>query len=101
MPRRPRVFVEGGIYHVYNRFARGAEVFADPEEAITSVPIGARRNEVNNVTPVGRFQGFCVVRALLSPASSAHLLISQSRHLISSSKPGLLGACELPQRPIR
>ncbi len=26
MPRRPRVFVEGGIYHVYNRFARGAEI---------------------------------------------------------------------------
>jgi len=26
MPRRPRVFVEGGIYHVYNRFARGAEL---------------------------------------------------------------------------
>ena len=26
MPRRPRVFVEGGIYHVYNRFARGADL---------------------------------------------------------------------------
>jgi hypothetical protein len=34
MPRRPRVFVEGGIYHVYNRFARGAELLAEPEEAI-------------------------------------------------------------------
>jgi len=34
MPRRPRVFVEGGIYHVYNRFARGAELFSEPEEAI-------------------------------------------------------------------
>ncbi len=33
MPRRPRVFVEGGIYHVYNRFARGAEVFKEGEEA--------------------------------------------------------------------
>jgi len=33
MPRRPRVFVEGGIYHVYNRFARGAEVFAEGDEA--------------------------------------------------------------------
>jgi REP element-mobilizing transposase RayT len=33
MPRRPRIFVEGGIYHVYNRFARGAELFAVPEEA--------------------------------------------------------------------
>jgi REP element-mobilizing transposase RayT len=27
------VFVEGGIYHVYNRFASGEPVFADPEEA--------------------------------------------------------------------
>ena len=34
MPRRPRVSVEGGIYHVYNRFARGANLFAEPEEAI-------------------------------------------------------------------
>jgi len=25
--------VEGGLYHVYNRFARGEDVFADPEEA--------------------------------------------------------------------
>ncbi len=33
MPRRPRVFVEGGLYHVYNRFASGEGVFADPEEA--------------------------------------------------------------------
>jgi REP element-mobilizing transposase RayT len=33
MPRRPRVFVEGGIYHVYNRFASGEAVFTDPEEA--------------------------------------------------------------------
>lgn len=34
MPRAPRILVEGGLYHVYNRFARGEEVFADPEEAI-------------------------------------------------------------------
>jgi REP element-mobilizing transposase RayT len=27
------VFVEGGIYHVYNRFASGEDVFADPEAA--------------------------------------------------------------------
>ncbi len=27
MPRRPRVSIEGGIYHVYNRFALGAERF--------------------------------------------------------------------------
>ena len=33
MPRSLRVFVEGGIYHVYNRFASGEPVFADREEA--------------------------------------------------------------------
>lgn len=31
MPRTPRLFVEGGIYHVYNRFASGEAIFADPE----------------------------------------------------------------------
>ena len=30
MLRRRRVFVEGGIDHVYNRFARGADLLADP-----------------------------------------------------------------------
>lgn len=34
MPRLRREFVEGGLYHVYNRFARGEAVFGDPEEAI-------------------------------------------------------------------
>jgi len=33
MPRRPRNFVEGGIYHVYNRFARGADIFGEGDEA--------------------------------------------------------------------
>ena len=28
------MLVEGGLYHVYNRFARGEDVFADPEEAV-------------------------------------------------------------------
>jgi hypothetical protein len=39
MPRNPRVFVEGGLYHVYNRFARGEGVFADPEEAVEFVEL--------------------------------------------------------------
>ena len=34
MPRGRRVLVEGGLYHVYNRFARGESVFTDPEEAV-------------------------------------------------------------------
>jgi len=33
VPRRHRIFVEGGIYHVYNRFARGAEIFTEGDEA--------------------------------------------------------------------
>ena len=33
MPRAPRSLVEGGLYHVYNRFARGEAVFADLDEA--------------------------------------------------------------------
>ena len=37
MPRAPRILVEGGLYHVYNRSARGEEVFSDPHEAIESL----------------------------------------------------------------
>ncbi len=33
MPRAHRQQVEGGLYHVYNRFARGEEIFADRDEA--------------------------------------------------------------------
>ena len=33
MPRKPRVFIEGGIYHVYCRASRGEAVFADDTEA--------------------------------------------------------------------
>jgi REP element-mobilizing transposase RayT len=31
--------IEGGLYHVYNRFARGEDVFADPEEAVQFVEL--------------------------------------------------------------
>lgn len=33
MGRRPRVVVEGGLYHVYNRISSGETTFADPNEA--------------------------------------------------------------------
>ncbi len=33
MPRRPRVLVEGAVYHVYNRIARGEPVFARARDA--------------------------------------------------------------------
>ena len=34
MPRSPRVFLEGGIYHVYNRVTRGERVFGEDHEAL-------------------------------------------------------------------
>ena len=37
VPRRRRVLIEGGLYHVYNRSARRAAVFSDPEEGIEFV----------------------------------------------------------------
>jgi len=33
MPRKPRVEIDGGVYHVYNRVASGEALFSDPEEA--------------------------------------------------------------------
>ena len=32
MPRRPRISLEGRIYHVYSRFARGAEICKEAGE---------------------------------------------------------------------
>ncbi len=42
MPRSPRVFVEGGIYHVYNRVTRGELVFTEDQEA--AFLLGAMRD---------------------------------------------------------
>jgi REP element-mobilizing transposase RayT len=39
MARRPRIVVEGGLYHVYNRVSSGEHIFADPEEAIEFIEI--------------------------------------------------------------
>ena len=39
MPRKPRVFIEGGIYHVYCRASRGEAVFADEAEAAAFVGV--------------------------------------------------------------
>ena len=39
MPRRPRVFVEGGMYHVYCRLARGSSSLGGKEEATAFVAI--------------------------------------------------------------
>jgi len=40
--RKRRVFVEGAVYHVYNRVASGEEIFADAEEAITFLDLVRR-----------------------------------------------------------
>ena len=39
MARRPRIVVEGGLYHVYNRVSSGEPVFSDPNEAIEFIEI--------------------------------------------------------------
>ena len=39
MPRRPRVFVSGAVYHVYCRVARGEPVFSDAREAVALVGV--------------------------------------------------------------
>ena len=36
MVRRPRVEIEGGLYHVYNRVASGEPIFADPNEGFAN-----------------------------------------------------------------
>ena len=39
MVRRARVEVTGGLYHVYNRFASGERIFAEPDEAAEFIEI--------------------------------------------------------------
>lgn len=39
MVRRPRVEIEGGVYHVYNRVASGEQVFSDASEAAEFIEI--------------------------------------------------------------
>ena len=39
MPRRPRVFVSGAVYHVYCRVGRGEPVFSDAREAAALVGV--------------------------------------------------------------
>jgi REP element-mobilizing transposase RayT len=34
MPRKPRLFIEGGVYHVYCRTSRGDPIFLDDAEAV-------------------------------------------------------------------
>lgn len=43
MPRRPRLFVPGAIYHVYCRVARGETVFDDPGTLTFTIAADQRR----------------------------------------------------------
>jgi len=42
--------IEGGLYHVYNRCARGEPVFADPQEAIEFVELAREVKERDGLT---------------------------------------------------
>ena len=37
MVRRPRVEIEGNLYHVYNRVASGEPIFADRNETVNEL----------------------------------------------------------------
>ena len=58
MPRAPRILVEGGLYHVYNRFARGEEVFSDPQEAIEFLAVNSPQPPNNIENEVDRYIGW-------------------------------------------
>jgi REP element-mobilizing transposase RayT len=65
MPRAPRVFIDGGFYHVYGRISRGERVFADPEEAARFVRV---------IADIKRRDGFAVL-AWCVMASHYHLAV--------------------------
>jgi len=50
MPRRPRVLIEGGIYHIYNRFARGAEIFSEGDNVERFLDLWRRVKERDGLT---------------------------------------------------
>jgi hypothetical protein len=55
MPRHPRLFVPGAIYHVYCRIARGEFVFDDDHEAIEFIE-ALRRVHLCQVRRFRRFE---------------------------------------------
>ena len=69
MPRRPRVFVDGAIYHVYCRFAHGARVFGSAEEAERFLAI---------VREVKRSDGLSILAWCLMP-THYHLAVRTGR----------------------
>jgi REP element-mobilizing transposase RayT len=53
MLRKPRIFVEGGIHHAYCRFAHGAQVFTDEEQARRFVDIFRDAKPTDELTILG------------------------------------------------
>lgn len=70
MVRSPRLFISGGIYHVYCRVARSEQVFADHEEA---------QGFVDTVNDVKRLHGFSVLAFCLM--STHYHIVIQSREI--------------------
>ena len=81
MPRRRRVVVEGGLYHVYNRFARGEEMFGDENEAPRFVEM---------IREVKRRDGF-VVYAWCLMSNHYHLALRTSAVPLSRTLLSLQG----------
>lgn len=75
MPRRPRVFAEGAIYHVYVRTARRERVFAQPGEAERFLDL---------VREVKRQDGFAVLAWCVMP-SHYHLVLRTAEVPLSRS----------------
>jgi putative transposase len=69
MPRRPRVFVAGAVYHVVGRVARGEGVFADAREAAAFVDV---------LRAVKREHGFTVLAWCLM-STHYHLAVRTGR----------------------
>ena len=69
MPRRPRVFADGAVYHVYCRFAHEARVFADREEV---------RQFLANLREVVRTDGVTILAWCLMP-THYHLALRTGR----------------------
>ncbi|MBI5737922.1 MAG: transposase, partial [Mycolicibacterium neoaurum] len=65
MPRSPRCFVDGAIYHVYGRVSRGEHIFADPDEATRFATV---------IASIKRRDSFTVLAWCIMP-THYHLLI--------------------------
>jgi len=62
MGRKPSVFVEGGVYHVYCRTAHGERAFEDPDEAAAFVEVLRETKERDGSLRAGLEELFTVQR---------------------------------------